>query len=1007
MFKIFFRAFAIVLVIYTIIFSSVYFFLSHSPRKITKDGIVFKYAVDILGGIDIDYDEITVFIPKKSLSIDFAAKNLKITSKRESFLINSFSSSIDLKRLFIGKIYMDSAVADNISISYYKDEDLYDLDSLQTENFFDYRKKISVILDVFFLRKSQVEINNIFIKNMRLSQLEGGNNKTNFLIKSIKAEKIRKNGLINFAADAELFYQNENMSFKLINFKDKNGLTSVQMDFINFDMKLISKITGITFGDKNRKNIDANFFTLVDNQGVIREANFNISRIGDKNKKITFSSKTSDVLEKNKPNKIKIEVESKNIDIKDLIEFWPGSYALSYKKLLELYLKDFFSQKVNVVLITEPKNLKNPDFLQKEIIKNLEIKLLFKDAVLKLDKHLTLKNASGIIYLKEEKILISVENGLLENSKLVNSLATIFENSDDKKFYIKLDLNIVGPIKDLFLFIQDDKNSFSKTIAKYKNLTSGQAKSIISSYFRLEDENLNYSNSKINIQLDDLNINKAFGNNAISGDNIYLASEGLGLNIKGVVKLDNIKADTEFKRTYNGEANAPIKDTQFYNEIKILSKTNNQEIYDFLEKSSLDFAEFNGIKELFQNSILGEIVLQIKVFDKANSRKIIGDIDFTNAEIYYPLINMQKSNKAPLSVSFSIDKKTSIVNKTRVYKYSLSDFKILSEKTLAKIYGNLEIVNPFSKNKKTKGWFKISDLNIGKNDFNLVYEEDGNNSFINLKGNSLDLSKLPDVIRRFKLHKAKNHSLAIDYNINLKNLFLANEIRFYNLGGFVSCTKEECKKANFKTTNDNKKSLEIEYKNNKFFLYSDAATELIKGLGISNNIIAKKISVVAVKKIDAKDEEPYMSGELEISSVRLIKSPILGKILSFTSFKGLNNTLKGEGLQFDKIVADFSYKNNIISVKRLKFLGGPFGLTTYGTIDINKNELDLTGAITPAIGINNFIGKIPLIGEVITGGEGEGLIATQYHIKGGVDDPKITINPLSNLTPGFLRRIWQ
>jgi hypothetical protein len=198
-----------------------------------------------------------------------------------------------------------------------------------------------------------VEINNIFIKNMRLSQLEGGNNKTNFLIKSIKAEKIRKNGLINFAADAELFYQNENMSFKLINFKDKNGLTSVQMDFFNFDMKLISKITGITFGDKNKKNIDANFFTLVDNQGVIREANFNISRIGDKNKKITFSSKTSDVLEKNKPNKIKIEIESKNIDIKDLIEFWPGSYALSYKKLLELYLKDFFIKLNNFRKIKE------------------------------------------------------------------------------------------------------------------------------------------------------------------------------------------------------------------------------------------------------------------------------------------------------------------------------------------------------------------------------------------------------------------------------------------------------------------------------------------------------------------------------------------------------------------------------------------------------------------------------------------------------------------------------
>ena len=40
------------------------------------------------------------------------------------------------------------------------------------------------------------------------------------------------------------------------------------------------------------------------------------------------------------------------------------------------------------------------------------------------------------------------------------------------------------------------------------------------------------------------------------------------------------------------------------------------------------------------------------------------------------------------------------------------------------------------------------------------------------------------------------------------------------------------------------------------------------------------------------------------------------------------------------------------------------------------------------------------------GGEGEGLIAFNYAVKGSYDDPKVSVNPLSALTPGFLRGIF-
>ena len=55
---------------------------------------------------------------------------------------------------------------------------------------------------------------------------------------------------------------------------------------------------------------------------------------------------------------------------------------------------------------------------------------------------------------------------------------------------------------------------------------------------------------------------------------------------------------------------------------------------------------------------------------------------------------------------------------------------------------------------------------------------------------------------------------------------------------------------------------------------------------------------------------------------------------------------------------------------------------------------------------NAAINKIPLIGKIITGAEGEGLIGIKYNAKGNYEDPEFAINPLSILTPGIIRNIF-
>ncbi|MDH3596031.1 MAG: hypothetical protein OEM93_14410, partial [Rhodospirillales bacterium] len=68
--------------------------------------------------------------------------------------------------------------------------------------------------------------------------------------------------------------------------------------------------------------------------------------------------------------------------------------------------------------------------------------------------------------------------------------------------------------------------------------------------------------------------------------------------------------------------------------------------------------------------------------------------------------------------------------------------------------------------------------------------------------------------------------------------------------------------------------------------------------------------------------------------------------------------------------------------------------------------LDLEGTIVPAYTFNRILGAIPILGRILTGGEGEGLFAFTYEMKGALDDPEVSVNPLSALAPGFLRGLF-
>jgi hypothetical protein len=49
------------------------------------------------------------------------------------------------------------------------------------------------------------------------------------------------------------------------------------------------------------------------------------------------------------------------------------------------------------------------------------------------------------------------------------------------------------------------------------------------------------------------------------------------------------------------------------------------------------------------------------------------------------------------------------------------------------------------------------------------------------------------------------------------------------------------------------------------------------------------------------------------------------------------------------------------------------------------------------------VGKIPIVGDLLLGGAGQGLVAMAARVTGRLPDPQVSVNLASVVTPGFLR----
>jgi hypothetical protein len=188
-------------------------------------------------------------------------------------------------------------------------------------------------------------------------------------------------------------------------------------------------------------------------------------------------------------------------------------------------------------------------------------------------------------------------------------------------------------------------------------------------------------------------------------------------------------------------------------------------------------------------------------------------------------------------------------------------------------------------------------------------------------------------------------------------------------------------------------------------LVSGDAGAVARVLGFYPNAVGGRMRLRA-RLPDAGSSAP-MTGNLRADDFRVINAPVLAQILSLVSLSGPRDLLTGEGIRFARLDVPFEKDGRQIRIVKARAVGPSIGLTTDLTHDLDSGVIDAEGMIVPAYTINSVLGRIPLLGNILVGRAGEGVFAFTFEVQGNVDRPKVIVNPLSALTPGFIRAIIQ
>ena len=157
-------------------------------------------------------------------------------------------------------------------------------------------------------------------------------------------------------------------------------------------------------------------------------------------------------------------------------------------------------------------------------------------------------------------------------------------------------------------------------------------------------------------------------------------------------------------------------------------------------------------------------------------------------------------------------------------------------------------------------------------------------------------------------------------------------------------------------------------------------------------------------------EQTPQDGHLSVSNFSVRGEPALERIAGGAAAPddpGPKPQAGGRGVDFTEMRVNFTKAPGRLSIRDGVVRGNAVGATLEGHIDFARDDVRMHGTFVPAYGLNNMFAQPPILGFFLGGGQKEGLIGITYEVVGSPHAPTMRVNPMSALTPGFTRKIFE
>ncbi len=186
-----------------------------------------------------------------------------------------------------------------------------------------------------------------------------------------------------------------------------------------------------------------------------------------------------------------------------------------------------------------------------------------------------------------------------------------------------------------------------------------------------------------------------------------------------------------------------------------------------------------------------------------------------------------------------------------------------------------------------------------------------------------------------------------------------------------------------------------------FDIRSKDAGRVLASAGFMENVYGGDMWVV----INPRAKAGEYDGSLEVKRTRMTNTSAMAGLLNGISVVGILQQLEGEGIHFTTVDGRFLLRPDGVQLRDISAVGPSIGMTLDGWYNSTTKTVDFEGVTTPLYALNGLFERA--LGKLSGRKKGEGLFSFTYRMKGPAENPKVTVNPLSILTPGVFREIFR